>query len=48
MLEGKGLYLDSMTVLYIKQWGFGYRTDFYVFTRKKSGFEVVVVEKEMP
>jgi len=42
-LQEKGLFLHSMTVLYIKQWGFGYRTDFYVFTREKDRrFEVVI------
>lgn len=35
-LEEMGFYLNSQTILYIKEWGFGYRTDFYVFTRQKS------------
>lgn len=35
-LEEMGLFLNSQTVLYIKEWGFGYRTDFYVFTRQKN------------
>ena len=43
-LESKGLYLHSMTVLYIREWGFGYRTDFYVFTKEKQNkFEVLIV-----
>jgi hypothetical protein len=32
-LKDMGLYLHSMEVIYIREWGFGYRTDFYVFTR---------------
>ena len=41
-LETMGLYLFSMTVLYVPEWGFGYRTDFYVFTRYKSEkFDVI-------
>lgn len=43
-LEGMGLYLHSMTVLYVKEWGFGYRTDFYVFTKSPSGFETVILK----
>ena len=35
-LEDMGFFLDNMSVLYIKEWGFGYRTDFYVFTREKN------------
>ena len=42
-LEDMGLYLHSMTVLYVKQWGFGYRTDFYVFTKSKGAFETIIV-----
>lgn len=41
-LESMGLYLYSMTVIYIKDWGFGYRTDFYVFTKNKNGFETII------
>lgn len=42
-LSKQGLYLNSMTVLYIREWGFGYRTDFYVFTRDmKPEFEIVL------
>lgn len=33
-LKEMGFYLDSMTVIYVSSWGFGYRTDFYVFTRE--------------
>jgi len=32
-LEEMGLYIHSMKVIYIREWGFGYRTDFYVFTK---------------
>lgn len=35
-LEILGFYPNSVTVLYVKSWGFGYRTDFYVFTREKN------------
>jgi len=35
-LEAMGFYMDSLTVIYIKSWGFGYRTDFYVFTRGRN------------
>jgi len=39
-----GLYINSITVLYVKDWGFGYRTDFYVFTREKhKDFEVRII-----
>lgn len=34
-LSEKGLYLNNITSLYIKDWGFGYKTEFYVFTRNK-------------
>jgi len=45
-LESKKLFLNSMTVLYVKDWGFGYRTDFYVFTKQKNPlFEVLISEK---
>lgn len=44
MLEGMGLYVDSLTILYVKKWGFGYRTDFYVFTRKsQERFETIII-----
>ena len=35
-LKEMGFYVDSITSLYIKEWGFGYKTDFYVFTRTKN------------
>lgn len=42
-LEKMGLYLYHNTILYIKDWGFGYRTDFYVFTRKPvKNLEVII------
>lgn len=42
-LEAMGFYLYDMTVLYVKEWGFGYRTDFYIFTREpRDGFGVLV------
>ncbi len=45
-LKEMGLFLNSMTILYIKDWGFGYRTDFYVFTRNPiDAIDVVVSEK---
>lgn len=45
-LEEMGLYLHSITILYIKDWGFGYRTDFYVFTRNKvENIDIIVNEK---
>ena len=43
-LEEMGLFIDSMTTTYIKEWGFGYRTDFYVFTREKNNkFETIIL-----
>lgn len=46
-LEKQGFYLDSVTILYIKDWGFGYRTDFYVFTRNKAdNLDVMISEKD--
>jgi hypothetical protein len=45
-LERMGLYLQSMTVLYIRDWGFGYRTDFYVFARNPNPlFETIKLER---
>lgn len=42
-LEDMGLYLNSTTIIYIREWGFGYRTDFYVFTRdKNNNFEIII------
>lgn len=35
-LQEMGLYINSVTTLYIREWGFGYRTDFYVFTREQK------------
>jgi len=43
-LEDMGFYLHSMTVIYVKPWGFGYRTDFYVFTKHKGQFETIIVK----
>ena len=42
-LEQKGLYLHNITILYVKSWGFGYRTDFYVFTKSKSTHEIIII-----
>jgi len=40
------LYLNSCTTLYIKEWGFGYRTDFYVFTKERNyNFGTIISEK---
>lgn len=48
-LESKGLYLHSLTVLYIREWGFGYRTDFMVFTRiPNSCFETIATARPAP
>ena len=45
-LESKGLFLHSQTVLYVSDWGFGYRTDFYVFTKQKQqAFETIKIPK---
>jgi len=42
-LSHLGLFLTDMIVIYIKQWGFGYRTDFYVFEREPAEkFEVLI------
>lgn len=42
-LRKVGLYINNITILYIKEWGFGYRTDFYVFTRNRNdNFEVII------
>lgn len=47
-LESMGLFVHSITPLYVKEWGFGYRTDFYVFTREKQPwFEPIIIEKEV-
>lgn len=43
-LETMGFYIHGITILYIKEWGFGYRTDFYVFTRVPSKqFETIIL-----
>ena len=48
-LKKKGLYLNSVTILYIKDWGFGYRTDFYVFTRQEiDNLKVIISERTEP
>lgn len=46
-LEKQGFFLNSISVLYIKDWGFGYRTDFYVFTKggKPNNLDVLISEK---
>ena len=44
-LKEMGLYLHSVTTLYIKEWGFGYRTDFYVFTKEKTKNLDVIIHK---
>jgi hypothetical protein len=44
-LKDMGLYLHSITTLYIKEWGFGYRTDFYVFTRQQTQNLDVIIHK---
>jgi len=41
-LKEMGFYVHSVTVLYIKEWGFGYRTDFYVFAKSNENFEVII------
>ncbi|MFH1327041.1 MAG: hypothetical protein ABIH59_02860 [archaeon] len=46
-LERKGLFLNSLTILYVQEWGFGYRTDFYVFTREPNkAFQIIKLNKE--
>lgn len=35
-LKSINFYLHSVTVVYVRAWGFGYRTDFYVFTREPT------------
>jgi len=43
-LEQQGFYINSITIIYIKSWGFGYRTDFYVFTKAKGPvFETIIL-----
>lgn len=44
LLEQMGLYINSVTTIYVKEWKFGYRTDFYVFTRNPiNNIEVIIV-----
>ena len=46
-LETMGLYVNSITSVYIKEWGFGYKTDFYVFTKERNKFfEAIIHEKQ--
>jgi hypothetical protein len=41
--EEYNLFLNSVTILYIKDWGFGYRSDFYVFTKKpRENLDVLI------
>ena len=43
-LQSMGFYMRSMTVIYVKEWGFGYRTDFYVFEKfAKDNLSVILV-----
>ena len=43
-LEDAGFNLYSMTVCYVREWGFGYRTDFYVFTNDPvENLKVIIV-----
>jgi len=45
-LEKMGFYIHSLSIVYVKEWGFGYRTDFYVFSRKKvDKFNTYIIEK---
>ena len=39
-----GLYIHSLTVLYIRSWGFGYRTDFYVLTKQPNQFFDIIIK----
>ena len=43
-LEDMGLYLNTMRVIYVREWKFGYRTDFYVFTRNKHTDMGVIIK----
>ena len=45
-LEEIGLYVYDITVIYIKKWGFGYRTDFYIFTKKQTKNINVIINSE--
>lgn len=43
-LEEMGLHLNYNAIIYIKEWGFGYRTDYYLFTRNKvNNLEVFII-----
>ena len=42
-LELLQFHIHSMTILYIKEWGFGYRTDFYVFIRKPDNEKFTII-----
>ena len=42
-LEKKGFFLNKEINLYIREWGFGYKTCFYVFTRTPSASFVNMV-----
>ncbi len=43
-LKDMNLHVVHNSVIYIKKWGFGYRTDFYLFMREPvSNFEVLIV-----
>ncbi len=51
-LEQMGFIIDSVTCVYVKEWGFGYRTDFYVFRNlgyfprnDEEAFETIIVDK---
>lgn len=45
-LEEMGLHINYQCVIYVKDWGFGYRTDFLLFTREKSDcFETLITER---
>jgi len=46
-LESMGFVVDSVTCVYIKDWGFGYRTDFYVFIKDgvPTRFTTLISEK---
>ncbi|MHA1201315.1 MAG: hypothetical protein ACTSQ4_02185 [Candidatus Heimdallarchaeaceae archaeon] len=42
-LENLGFFVHNLTTLYIREWGFGYRTDFYVFSKSKNiSFETII------
>jgi len=45
-LKNQGFHVSNLTTLYIKEWGFGYRTDFYVFTRVQNQDFATIIHKE--